>query len=81
MTPTIPQAVTERYTANLLRDGQNREFRLTTIASVPTFVREKMIGHHYIATVATHKVAHEGVGATPLQAVTNSLEIHGVTFR
>lgn len=84
-TPTPPaQAVTERYTNNLIRNGQNDEFRLIMINSTEnTAPDETFIGYIFEAVInaPTDRRTYSAYGATPSQAVRRALKKFGVTFR
>lgn len=82
---TSPQAVTERYVSNLLRDGQNAEFRLVNLQIRPWVVDEEACGWYYFCIVETVAGSagpvKEAVGVTPVVALRNALTKLGVTFR
>lgn len=79
-----PQAVTERYISNLLRDGQNAEFAVTSMERKPFCVGEEHCGFYYIVNVMQGHLSGEAVssvGPTPSSALRNALTKLGVTFR
>ena len=80
--PTSPQAVTERYVSNLLRDGQNREFRITYV-KFQHFVQEEVhCGGYYNVAIETLDLKPAiGFGPTPQASLRNALTKLGVTFR
>jgi len=81
-----PQQVTERYTNNLIRNGQNDQFVLSYSRSQRNYAPDRsFLGYMFEARVLPQdsNVSSEdpSFGATPSQAVKNALEKYGVTFR
>lgn len=78
-----PQNVTARYAAKLLRDGENKDFRIMRLFSASTMVDGVNLGQHYEAYVGSDLLAdsEKGLGQTPLAAVVHALCRLGVTFR
>lgn len=79
------QAVTERYVSNLLRDGQNAEFRVNQLQAQPFSAHEVHCGWYYECWIANNDPQSanrtQGVGPTPSAALRNALTKLGVTFR
>lgn len=82
---TAPQQVTERYVSNLISNGRNKEFDITTIAIRDAYasgISNEHIGYYFTATInGSPGTTQCGAGATISQAVRRALEKHGVTFR
>lgn len=85
---TLPQSVTERYVSNLIHNGRNKEFDITTINRDITELQGRVIGVFYRVCILNPHITEPsvvnkalGVGATIAQAVRHALELHGVTFR
>jgi hypothetical protein len=79
----LPQQVTIRYTGNLIRKGENSNFRLCSLSWKDVISDNIIVGQYYIATVITTNGENlkEASGVTPYQAVERALTKHGVTFR
>jgi hypothetical protein len=78
-----PQQVTIRYTGNLIRKGENSNFRLCSLSWEDVTHDDIIVGQYYIATVISTNGENleEASGVTPYQAVERALTKHGVTFR
>lgn len=80
---SLPQAVTNKYTHNLILTGSNDVFAVDFVQSEPNVVNGDVIGHYFAARVIfkSDQTAMRGHGATPRQAVRKALEKFGVTFK
>jgi hypothetical protein len=78
-----PQQVTVRYTGNLIRKGENSNFRLCSLSWEDVANDGIIVGQYYVAIVISTngELLKEASGVTPYQAVERALTKHGVTFR
>jgi hypothetical protein len=80
---SLPQQVTIRYAGNLIRKGENNNFRLCSLSWEGITHDDILVGRYYIATIISSSGDNlkEASGITPYQAVERALTKHGVTFR
>jgi hypothetical protein len=83
MNATVPQQVTIRYIARLLRRGRNDEFELINLLRQNATHDDIIIGHYYEAIILrlNDSASKTAAGVTPHQAVQRALSKSGVTFR
>jgi hypothetical protein len=79
---SLPQQVTIRYAANLLRKGSNDTFILVEVHQEAIIHDGIRLGSYYEANIRRRNYNSETAsGVTPIQAITRALGKAGVTFR
>lgn len=82
--PATPQAVTDRYITNLLRQGSNDNYEIVGLHRQLTHVDNIPVGTYYsciISCPGNDFAEHTGIGANPVAAIRRALGAAGVTFR
>jgi hypothetical protein len=78
-----PQAVTNRYLNNLLRDGQNNDYAIVQLHAHDNVIGGDVCGTYFKVQIRQRFTISEQTanGVTPEHALRNALEKYGVTFR